>query len=246
VLSQFNIDLGKAITNWFANSFVALDTDQDSLFQITANLFKDIKYRQLLNDIIHHSGLGIESIEERISSSSERRGLDKTMVQALFKKEIENLTIKTRHIKYDEHNNPVGEVFFDMMNQESLGTLKYFGLLGPILVSLHEKRVFFIDELDSRLHPLLFEIIVSFFNSEKYNSGGAQLIFTAHDTNLLKKHLRRDQMVFVNKNEFGVTSMGSLYQLKPEVRNDASFEKDYLKGLYGAIPSIRAQQLRLF
>ena len=246
ILSQFNIDIGKAIINWFDSTLVALDTEHSYLFQTSANLFKDIKYRQLLNDIIQHSGLGIESIEERLSSSAERTGLDRNMLNAIFKREIENLTIKARHIKYDENNKPVDNVYFDMIQQESLGTQKYFALLGPILIALHEKRVFFVDELDSRLHPLLFEIIVDFFNSNKYNASGAQIIFTAHDTNLLKKNLRRDQMIFVNKDEYGVTSLASLYHLKPHTRNDASFEKDYLKGLYGAIPSIQTQQLRLF
>jgi uncharacterized protein len=246
VLSQFNVEIGKLISTWFGNSIVALDTDQESLFQTSANLFKDIKYRQLLNDIIRHSGLGIEGIEEKLSLTITKHGYNRALLETLFKREIESLTIKTKHIKYDENNNPVDTVYLDMLQHESSGTQKYFGLLGPILVALHERRVFFIDELSSRLHTLLFEIIVKFFNSEKYNAGGAQLIFTTHDTNILRNHLRRDQMILVSKDDYGATSIGSLYQLKPQVRNDASFEKDYLKGLYGAIPSIQAQQLRLF
>lgn len=246
VLSQFNVEIGKSVTTWFSGSIVALDTDQESLFQTSANLFKDAKYRQLLNDIIKHSGLGIEGIEERLNNAASKFGYNKTLLETLFKKEIESLAIKTKHTKYDENNNPVGAIYLDMIQHESSGTQKYFSLLGPILVALHERRVFFIDELSSRLHTLLFDIIVKFFNSEIYNAGGAQLIFTTHDTNILKSNLRRDQMLLVNKDEFGATSISSLYESKPQVRNDASFEKDYLKGLYGAIPSIEATQLKLF
>jgi uncharacterized protein len=63
---------------------------------------------------------------------------------------------------------------------------------------------------------------------------GAQLIFTSHNTNMLKKKLRRDQMIFVEKDKYGVSTMDSLYHKSPKIRNDASFDKDYLLGKYGA------------
>ena len=68
----------------------------------------------------------------------------------------------------------------------------------------------------------------------------AQLIFASHDTNLLRKDLfRRDQIWFTEKNKIGATDLYSLVEYKinqATVRNDASFEKDYLLGKYGAIP----------
>lgn len=132
-----------------------------------------------------------------------------------------------------------------MIEHESLGTQKYFGLFGPILLALTEKRILFIDEIDARLHPLLLENIISFFNSKKYNPNGAQIIFTSHSTLPLKKLLRRDQMVFVDKDDFGVSTIDNLYNKAPDVRNDASFDKDYLLGKYGSIPRINIQ-LNLF
>ena len=51
---------------------------------------------------------------------------------------------------------------------------------------------------------------------------------------------RRDQIWFAEKNPIGATDLYSLveYKINKEisVRNDASFEKDYLIGKYGAIP----------
>jgi hypothetical protein len=75
------------------------------------------------------------------------------------------------------------------------------------------------------------------FQSEITNPKNAQLLFATHDTNLLSnKLLRRDQIWFVEKDEFGASHLYSLAELK--VRNDSSFEKDYLQGRYGAIPLI--------
>ena len=72
------------------------------------------------------------------------------------------------------------------------------------------------------------------FNS-KANTG-AQLVFVTHDTHLLDKDLlRRDQIYFTEKNKQGETQCYSLADFN-NIRNDASYEKDYIKGKYGAIP----------
>jgi hypothetical protein len=48
-------------------------------------------------------------------------------------------------------------------------------------------------------------------------------------------------MVFFERDKLGVTTFCSLYTKMPKVRNDASFEKEYLAGKYGAIPKINSQ-----
>jgi uncharacterized protein len=49
--------------------------------------------------------------------------------------------------------------------------------------------------------------------------------------------MRRDQISFVEKNKFGASQFYTLVDFKG-VRNDASFEKDYIKGKYGAVPFV--------
>ena len=64
------------------------------------------------------------------------------------------------------------------------------------------------------------------------------MIFVTHDSNLLDyRLLRRDQIAFVEKDKFGASQIYNLVEFKG-VRNDASFEKDYLDGRYGAIPFV--------
>jgi hypothetical protein len=52
---------------------------------------------------------------------------------------------------------------------------------------------------------------------------------------LSSKLLRRDQIEFVEKDRYGASHLYSLAEFKG-IRNDASFEKDYIHGKYGAIP----------
>ena len=105
---------------------------------------------------------------------------------------------------------------------------------------MEKGKILIVDELDSRLHTKLTTELIKIFQSE-INTKNAQLIFASHDTNLLRKDLfRRDQIWFTEKTKFGATDLYSLVEYKinqaTSVRNDASFEKDYLIGKYGAIP----------
>ena len=73
------------------------------------------------------------------------------------------------------------------------------------------------------------------FRSEGSN---AQLIYTTHDTTLMdKRFFRRDQIWFAQKDEYGYSELLALSDFK--VRSDASFEKDYLAGVYGGIPFLK-------
>lgn len=84
--------------------------------------------------------------------------------------------------------------------------------------------------------PLLTRKLVKMFNSPVSNVKNAQLVFVTHDTNLLDNSLlRRDQIYFTEKNKRSETVLYSLADFKG-IRNDASYEKDYIKGKYGAIP----------
>ena len=123
---------------------------------------------------------------------------------------------------------------------ESLGTNKLFALLGPWFDTLKNGGVLIVDEYGASLHTQLSLKLINLFHS-KMNLYGAQLIMSTHDTNLLRKDLlRRDQIWFVEKDKLGSSDLYSLVEYKvnqaTSVRNDASFEKDYLLGKYGAIP----------
>ena len=97
-------------------------------------------------------------------------------------------------------------------------------------------RVLIIDEMEARLHPLMTRAIIDIFSSPKTNPKRAQLIFTTHDINLLSNKLfRRDQIWFIEKDRQGCSQLYSLAEIKT-VRNDSSFEQDYIQGRYGAIP----------
>ena len=130
------------------------------------------------------------------------------------------------------------------LQDESAGTLKMFALYPELQEVLNHGGVFFIDELNARLHPLLVRnFILTFLNLEN-QVNHAQLVFTTHDTwQLSNRLLRRDEIWFTEKNEDGLSTLYSLADFIDEdgsrIRKDESYEKNYLLGKYGAIPSLK-------
>ncbi|HZT42697.1 MAG TPA: ATP/GTP-binding protein [Chthonomonadaceae bacterium] len=128
-------------------------------------------------------------------------------------------------------------VKFDI-DEESDGTQRLMHLT-PALFSLKQarERVFIIDELDRRLHPLLSRLFLQTALDCEDHANKGQLIFTTHETSLLDLDiLRRDEIWFVEKDLSGASHMYSLAEFK--IRPDLKIEKGYLNGRFGAIPFI--------
>ncbi len=144
--------------------------------------------------------------------------------------------IITSHKKFDSNDLFENYVELSMKQDESSGTKKYFALSGPMLETLKNGEILIVDELANKLHPNLVCKLVEIFNSKERNPKNAQLIFNTHDTNLLSSGLfRRDQIWFTEKNRYGASSLYSLSDFKG-VRKDEDYEKNYVRGKYGAIP----------
>lgn len=105
---------------------------------------------------------------------------------------------------------------------------------------MEKRKTIIIDELDSSLHSLVVAQLIKVYHSKELNPLGVQLIFTTHDTSLLKginKTLfRRDKVWFVEKNIEQASELYSLAEFNSTNDNDA--EKSYFQGCYGGLPII--------
>jgi len=149
---------------------------------------------------------------------------------------LKSISINTKHKKYDNNGDIIGEVIFELDKEESKGTRKFFAISAPIIDTLQHGKVLIIDELDASLHPILTQHLIQLFHDKEINKKNAQLIFATHDTNLLKPYIfRRDQIWLTEKDKYGSTDLYSLAQFKG-VRAKEDFERQYIQGKYGAIP----------
>ena len=119
-----------------------------------------------------------------------------------------------------------------------------FDYSSVIYHSLIQGQTLIIDEMDSMLHPKLTRKIIDLFQSPDAHPE-AQLIFVTHDTNLMDSELlRRDQITFVEKVDEGYSEIFDLSDIKG-VRAKDLFEKNYLKGNYGALPTLNRMEKAL-
>lgn len=131
------------------------------------------------------------------------------------------------------------------LNEESAGTLKMFSLYPVFFETLTVGSVLFIDELNARLHPLLVRSFIIAFLDPEINVNHAQLVFTSHDSWQLNSNLlRRDEIWFTEKDHDGISTLYSLADFLDndglKIRKDENYEKNYLLGKYGAIPSLKS------
>lgn len=150
-----------------------------------------------------------------------------------------------RHAKIDAiHCMVNGGTASIPLEEESDGTLKMFALYPALQDTLENGGVLFVDELNARLHPLLVRSFLITFLNPEINSKHAQLVFTTHDSWQLSNNLlRRDEIWFTEKDDSGVSALYSLADFVDEdgikIRKDESYEKNYLLGKYGAIPTLK-------
>ena len=233
-VSAMNGKLSKQLTNSIASINVLRGLEDKQLFNYSGSLLKDIESKQKIVDFLKIADVGINSLDMvEITKDNLSKDAPDNIIKDLEQGNKISMLLSL-HSKYNLEKEKIGEIPLQFLSSQSQGTLKMFEI-SPILINAIEKgETLVIDEFDARFHPLISKKIVELFNS--VDNKFSQLIFITHDTNLLSADiLRRDQIDFVEKDNFGESHLYSLVQFKG-IRNSASFQKDYIKGKYGAIP----------
>lgn len=196
-----------------------------SLYQ----MHKDKEVKDAVITFMNDLGVGIKDVEvtidEKQLESSNFKFLLNEYKNSLLKNKVDAKVI------YDSFET-------DLIDEESSGVKRLFGLLCPLIDIMTDGKVLVCDEIESGLHESLVFGLVKLFmevNGDKY----AQMIFTTHETGLLNLDIfRRDQIWFTElKEEDRSTDLYSLVEIK-NVRKEDNFKRGYISGKYGAIPML--------
>ncbi|BEO99031.1 ATP/GTP-binding protein [Fusobacterium polymorphum] len=227
--AKLNIDEFIRVRTWFINTEVIN--------------FSNSLYGAFLENILSNNIIESEEVRKNLVSfinsfDDSIIDIEVEKISAIDENDKDNYRVFTIH-KSDKGTSTARI----SMNEESSGTKKMFSLYQTLLDVLEKGGVFFADELDIKLHPLLMRNILLTFTDKEKNSNNAQLIFTTHNTIYMDMDLlRRDEIWFVEKDN-GVSNLYSLDDITNEkgekVRKDSNYEKHYLLGNYGAIPNLK-------
>ena len=227
--AKLNIDEFIRVRTWFINT---------EIINFSNSLYGAFLENILPNNIIESEEVRKNLVSFINSFDDSIIDIEVEKISAIDENDKDNYRVFTIH-KSDKGTSTARI----SMNEESSGTKKMFSLYQTLLDVLEKGGVFFADELDIKLHPLLMRNILLTFTDKEKNSNNAQLIFTTHNTIYMDMDLlRRDEIWFVEKDN-GVSNLYSLDDITNEkgekVRKDSNYEKHYLLGNYGAIPNLK-------
>ncbi len=137
--------------------------------------------------------------------------------------------------KTEHRDGEMNEILFSL-DEESEGTRRLFSLISMMLASLSSGSVLVIDEIDVSLHPIVLRALVSLFCDTRYNTTNAQLICSAHNTDLLDAPFLNDDEIAIFEKTRKKGSVIERLSEKERGRNPVSRRAVYLKGGYSGIP----------
>ncbi|RLA79310.1 MAG: ATP-binding protein, partial [Epsilonproteobacteria bacterium] len=202
--------ISTVILNWFTRFNMIDGVNHDGYVNYTMKKMEDSKFKNKIVNLVKTADIGIEDIELQTEDIPldvlEKMPISDKLKEKFRDGGLQSVTLNTYHKKYDKYDNEIGITTFDLDEEESLGTKKFFTMSAPILNTLQEGKILMIDELDASLHPILTKHLIKLFHDKSINTKNAQLIFATHDTNLLNRHIfRRDQIWMTEKDKYGAT-----------------------------------------
>ncbi len=238
----------KKVYGWGKKSFTMIIAPNTNTTRYTNRLLaSERKLRDLGKSVLINADFNISNIDIDVQEI-ELNDKEKKLLKTLSEKAEENISIddlkrrfydlKLTH-KVQIDGEEVEREFEEDL--ESLGTMKFYSLLGPYFSAFKINRLMMIDEIETSLHWELQKSLITLF---LINSKKSQLIFATHNPlYLMWDIIRADSIYFTEKKDNGETDLYSLVDFN-NINRENIFKK-YLIGNYGAVPNINEYDLDL-
>jgi len=224
--TNVKIDELKDVVEWFnifLTDIITSKTDLVALFE-----------RKKLMDLLFENNV-VESLKKADFNISGVSKLVFNLAQILTKNNPYNKSKDFLEFKHKVKNKN----YTIKYAYESLGTQKYWGLSGLLQLLITSPILLSIDELESSLHPDLFQ---HFLLSFLVNSKNSQLLATTHNREILnnKDIFRHDAIWITDKSNADCAS--ELYSLADfdtsVIRDTSNIYNAYKLGKLGGVPNL--------
>ena len=168
---QLGGEMSRQVISWFQSDFNVISGLNNQQYRSYSKLFFHKKEQSSVDALkfFQKLRLGFNSIlthEEEPNIPSDLP----TELRAMFQKEIQgkkSIELDSVHNIYSDKGKVVGSVNFSFEERESSGTNKLFDLSAPIFDTLYTGATLVIDELDTKMHPLISQYIIELFNNHE-------------------------------------------------------------------------------
>lgn len=230
------------VVRWFDDYLYPLVSPSTNLFGYVSHLIEDKKIRKenimkllrradfMIDSVnIEHVSLDKESMEKFVNILHHQR-------PNLSDEEIRKKA-EPRYVTFTHHYKG-GQAVLNY-GMESLGTQRFYQFCGILDLLLRKPCMFFIDEIETSLHPDLLEYFIFVF---LLNSKHSQMLATTHYREFLinKEHVRPDTIWFTSKDVEGKVDLYSLADFEKGLFKDVKnpYYNLYKIGKLGAVPHL--------
>ena len=242
--TNVQVEALKEVTNWFENYLNQIVLPKTELGPyITSFIDKGLIDKRMITDILQHADFHVSDIMIEKRDQDATDDLLKVIKRriAVSEEQLSDLMsgkqkVRTVNVELEHTVNSVPYTI--PYKFESLGTQRYYGLAGLLILLLTNVKSFSIDELESSLHPDLYKHFLLTFLS---NAKQSQLIATTHNREVMDNRdlFRNDAIWFTQKGEAAATELYSLADFDTSVVRDTSNVLNaYKAGKLGAVPQL--------
>lgn len=256
-LCDNGVKRAEEITAWFENLQIILP--DSNIVALPLRMKENEDLQKYISEMLRKMDTGVSDISIASEKIDFHDFAEKIHMPAEIVEDIEEMTngvvnLDGEYFVFSEEEEKrtviVRQKFNHMLNgktvpfdidEESDGTQRLLDLL-PMLYSIRENRnvIYFVDEIDRSLHTKLSQFMLSEFVNCCAETNN-QIIFTAHDVNLINMDsFRQEEVWFIEKNKLGESQLRPLSDFCLKEGQDTL--KAYLNGRFGAIPTIRRDE----
>ncbi len=235
---HMNAEALQAPYEWISNVWRLLEPDDVRHMSVSAKRLEDENWNRRILGFMEDADIPLSGLytEQHEMPENIQTFIDSVLKTSEDAQEVDEAPRKMLDV-FTRRRDDTGAEISLPMRDESSGTQALFNLAAPILDVLDHGMVLLVDELNTGLHPLAFQHLVSLFAAPETNPKGAQLIFTTHDTSVADQEcMGRDQIWIVDKSNDLAAKLVPLSDFKE--RGAKGFQKKYLDGRFGGVPKV--------
>jgi hypothetical protein len=240
--ANISMPLIDAAKNWMRKQFKpSISPSADLTMPAEMLIYKD---EALVNDLINflqEADFNITNVSTSVITQSTADALVKALIDnsrlsvAQREEILKSKTIQRQKTLFEHtvKNGTENASYNFSLRQESLGTLKTFGIEAALYKAIQDKAFLPIDEVENSLHPRLLEKIIYEYLRKPSRS---QLLLTTHNDGLLDlvgDLIRKDSIWFTEKDKTGTTDLYKLTDFKG-VNSLKSYREAYRNKRFGA------------
>jgi len=231
--AQLNSDQIKPVFRWFEHCLEIISSTETADLSRIAVRIQDADFKGRVLRLLRSVGIKVDDV--RIAEP-DGATVDAGMVRAAALAHVPQSNSRPQvEFMYSSEGWP--PVWLES-EYEAAGIHRLFALIGPLLSAIESGKLLVVDEFDANLHPLIARFLVTLVNDPALSDRGAQLLLVSHNTTLMDLDmLRRDEIWLTELDESHATQLTTVLRSSP--RKHEHIAKGYLRGRYGAIPSIQ-------